>query len=306
MTKRNLTLGNASGKLGSVVYMRRRGQQVARVLIPSPRDPKSQRQGVARAHFANYVNLWRLLSPYIGVTWRGVSRYGTAANAFYKMNVGRMPAISKSMSRDGYAFPNLGLVTYGTLSASWRYEHAVAQVATAPNERANALAWLGNVQGSSVSKWGDVSAALIKANPGLQEGDVVHFLMMAYILDPDEPIYLPSGAQPRLVHYSAVLDLSDEEFVEDALPLLQFSLLPAVANYQQMAVSGSSSFYNTLTDSEFYFVTLASWVERPRSAGFSRYTRSSFVFGFDDDDLLRGSAGYSPISIQYGNTFRNV
>ena len=306
MTKRNLTLGNASGKLGDVVYMRRRGQQVERILVPSPRDPKSQRQGVARAHFANYVNLWRLLSPYMGVTWRGVSRYGTAANAFFKMNVGRIPAISKSMSRDGYAFPNLGLVTYGTMPISWRYESAIASVETAPAGRAQALAWLGNVLGGAVAKWSDVSEALLKANQGLREGDVVHFLMMAYILDPDEPIYLPSGAQPRIVHYSAPIDTSDERLVEDIFPLLQFSLLPAVANYQQMAVSGSNSFYRTLTDSEFYFVSLASWVERSTAVGFTRYTRSSFVFGADDGDLLRGSAGYSPISIQYGDTFRNV
>lgn len=306
MTKRNLTLGNASGKLGSVVYMRRRGQQVARVLIPSPRDPKSERQGVARAHFANYVNLWRLLSPYIGETWRGVSRYGTAANAFFKMNVGRMPAISKSMSRDGYAYPNMGLVTYGNLSASWRYEARVVEVATAPAGRGDGLAWLGNAFGASVYKWGDVSAALIQANTGLREGDIVHFLMMAYILDPDEPLVTPIGAQPRLVHYSAPLEVSNEELVEDKFPLLQFSLLTAVANYQQMAVSGSNSFYSTLTDSEFYGVSLASWVERPSALGFSRYTRSSFVQHLNNSDYLLASSGYNFVSKPYGDTFRNV
>lgn len=306
MTKRNLTLGNASGKLGSVVYMRRRGQQIARILVPAPKDPKSQRQGVTRAHFANYVNLWRLLSPYIGVTWRGVSRYGTAANAFFKMNVGRMPAISKSMSRDGYAYPNLGLVTYGNLPVSWRYASATASVATAPNERATAIAWLGNALDASVSSWGQISTALIKANEGLREGDIVHFLVFAFIQDLDDPTYVPVGAQPRLVYYSAPLDENDDALVEDKFPLLQFSKLPAVSNYQQLAVSGSSSFYNTLTESEFYYVSLASWVERPNAVGSSRFTRSSFVFDRDTEDVLRGSSGYSYISIEYGDTFRSI
>lgn len=306
MTKRNLTLGNASGKLGSVVYMRRNGQQIARVLVPSPRDPKSERQGVARAHFANYVNLWRLVGNYVWRSWNGVSRHGTRANAFYKMNVGRMPAISKSMSRSGYAYPNLGVLTYGNLPISYRYEAATAAVATAPDGQAPALAWTGNALGSSVSRWKDVSAALIQANEGLQEGDQVHFLAFVYTLDFDASDDIPADKNPYVVHYSAVIDLSDDEYVEDAFSFLQFSLLPAVANYQQLAVTLSSSFYSSLSQFFGVDVAWASWVYRSTEKGAVRFTRSSFVMGAENASILRNFAGFTSLSRAYGNTFRNV
>lgn len=306
MTKRNLTLGNASGKLGSVVYMRRRGQQVARVLIPSPRDPKSERQGVARAHFANYVNLWRLVGSYVWQTWSGVSRYGTRANAFYKMNVGRMPAISKSMSRSGYAYPNLGLLTYGNLPVSYQYESARVEVATAPDGYSAALAWSGNALGSSAATWGDVSAALIKANNGLREGDVVHFMVMLYTLDFDYSGDVPAENNPYIVHYSSELDLSSTEQMEDEFFLLQFRMLPAVANFQQLAFSPSSSLYSALGEYYGTDVALASWVERSTEKGSARFTRSSFVMGGDNATMLRAFSAFSPASRAYGNTFRNV
>lgn len=306
MTKRNLTLGNASGKLGSVVYMRRRGQQVARILVPSPRDPKSERQGVARAHFANYVNLWRLLGTYVFKSWQGVSRYGTRANAFYKMNVGRMPAISKSMSRSGYAYPNLGLLTYGNLPVSYRYEYATTEVVGAPDGLAPALAWSGNALGSSVSTWGDVSAALIKANEGLREGDEVHFLMMLYTLDFDFSGDVPAQNNPYIVHYSGVLDLSAEDYVEDEFFLLRFTMLPAVANFQQIAFSPSPSLYSALGEYYGTDVALASWVERPTEKGSARFTRSSFVMSGDNANMLRAFSAFSPASRAYGDTFRDV
>ena len=306
MTKRNLTLGNASGKLGSVVYMRRRGQQVARVLIPSPRDPKSERQGVARAHFANYVNLWRLVGNYVWRSWSGVSRYGTRANAFYKMNVGRMPAISKPMSRSGYAYPNLGLVTYGNLPITYRYEHATAAVATAPNGQASALAWSGNAIGSSASTWGDVSAALIKANEGLRDGDVVHFMIMLYTLDFDYSGDIPADHSPYIIHYSSELDVSDEEYVEDMFFFLQFSILQKAVNVQQIAFSASPAVYTALGEYYGTDVALASWVERPSEKGSARYTRSSFVMSGDNANMLSAFSGFSPASRAYGNTFRNL
>lgn len=306
MTKRNLTLGNASGKLGSVVYMRRRGQQVARVLVPSPRDPKSERQGVARAHFANYVNLWRLVGNYVWQSWNGVSRYGTRANAFYKMNVGRMPAISKSMSRSGYAYPNLGLLTYGNLPVSYQYESARVEVATAPGGYSPALAWSGNALGSSASTWGNVSAALIKANNGLREGDVVHFMVMLYTLDFDYSGEVPAKNNPYIVHYSSELDLSSTVQMEDEFFLLQFSMLPAVANFQQLAFSPSSSLYSALGEYYGTDVALASWVERRNEKGSARFTRSSFVMGGDNATMLRAFSAFSPASRAYGNTFRNV
>lgn len=306
MTKRNLTLGNASGKLGSVVYMRRRGQQVARVLVPSPRDPKSERQGVARAHFANYVNLWRLLGTYIFESWIGVSRYGTRANAFYKMNVGRMPAISKSMSRSGYAYPNLGLLTYGNLPVSYRYEYATTEVATAPDGQAPALAWSGNALGSSASTWGDVSAALIKANNGLREGDEIHFLIMMYTLDFDYSGDVPAENNPYIVHYAANLDLSDDKYVEDMFYFLQFKMLPAVQNFQQIAFSPSSSLYSALGEYYGTDVALASWVVRASEKGSARFTRSSFVMSGDNRNMLRAFSAFSPGSRAYGDTFRNI
>lgn len=64
MAKHNLFLGQARGKIGSVVFSRLNGVQISRAYNPSPRNPKSWAQATQRAAFASisqYYKVFRYL-----------------------------------------------------------------------------------------------------------------------------------------------------------------------------------------------------------------------------------------------------
>lgn len=64
MAKHNLFLGQARGKVGSVVFSRLNGVQIARAYNPSPKNPKSWAQATQRAAFASisqYYKVFRYL-----------------------------------------------------------------------------------------------------------------------------------------------------------------------------------------------------------------------------------------------------
>lgn len=306
MTKRNLTLGSASGKLGSVVYMRRRGQQIARLLVPSPRDPRSLAQCVVRARFANYVSLWRLLRPFVGSSWRGVSRYGSTENAFYKHNTRLMPTASAEMSRNAYAFPCLGLVTYGSLPVSYQYDYQTLRIPSGSLDVSAAFyPYAGN--NTRPSTIGELSSIMLGWGVGLERGDVLHFLCYAFAYDPNN--FAPAGAMdapPRVWHASITIDEADDTQLLSALPFVNFVLgnggrLGNLLGFAAGSVVSLGDPADITTG-----IALASWVERPRNPQFSRNCRSVFVMPDNLRTFLTAASMSGNIADMYAATFQQV
>lgn len=277
MTKRNLTLGTASGRLGSVVYFRRRGQQIARVLVSQVNDKRTIDQCYVRGRFANYVNLWRLLRPYVENSWRGVSRYGSPENAFYRHNRGLIPVCSAQMSREGYAFPNFGLVTYGSLPVSLNMVYGLYP--PAPGVSNQIAAWLSNVEITSApSTLADLWSALLSSNIGIEQGDVLHILAYMYSFDPVD--FAPSaalGGQPYVIHYSTRIGSGGTALLANAMPALDWKIGVEESGRRILGVWPKR---NLFPDIEEYvqrgcFITM--FVERPNNPRYSRFSRSRFV-----------------------------
>lgn len=277
MTKRNLTLGTASGKLGSVVYFRRRGQQIARVLVSQVNDKKTLNQCYVRGRFANYVNLWRLLRPVVEESWRGVSRYGSPENAFYKHNKNLMPVESAQMAREGYAFPNFGLVTYGSLPTSLNVVYD--SYPPVDGEGYQFAAWMPNAKASSTPQTlGQLSSILINPRTGVMAGDIVHILIYTYAYDPDG--FYPEAAleqAPSVIHYALTMEKNSSEPLSTLAPGVEWRLgsagnLGSILGY----TIDESVFPDTSGDyavGEFYTI----FVERPTNPRHSRFSRSRFV-----------------------------
>lgn len=296
MTKRNLTLGTASGRLGSVVYFRRRGQQIARVLVSSINDKKTLSQCYVRARFACYVNLWRLLRPYIEPSWRGVSRYGSPENAFAKHNRGLFPTISKEMSRAGYAFPSFGLVTYGSLPVDLQYRY-------------DGGAWITNVPASAAPQTiGDLSALLLNANIGIREGDVFHFLAFAYSFYPQT--FYPAGAMefpPAVIHYAITIKENSNVSLSTAAPNVNWRVGEIS---QGLSVLGTSIKEDQFPADGYDVgvgVATAYYIERPSNPQFSRYTRSRFIMQDAESFYLYPMATMvSGLGTRYAETWQSV
>lgn len=307
MTKRNLTLGTASGKLGSVVYFRRRGQQIARVLVSKVNDKKTLNQCYVRGRFANYVNLWRLLRPYVEESWRGVSRYGSPENAFYHHNKNLMPIESAQMAREGYAFPNLGLVTYGSLPTALNVVYG--SYPPVDGEGYQFASWMPNAKASSIPQTiGDLSNILISPRTGIMAGDIVHILMFTYSYDPDG--FYPEAAMeqaPSVIHYALTMEKNSSESLSTAAPGVKWLLGDAGTLGSILGYTIDESAINDTSGDYSIGVFFTIFVERPTNPRHSRFSRSRFVA----DEIGRFylypmATGQGNVGQRYAITWRTI
>ena len=286
--------------------MRRRGQQIARLLVPAPHDPKTIAQCIVRAKFANYVNLWRQLRPIVGNTWRGVSRYGSPENAFYKHNRSLMPTASATMSRLGYAYPSLGLVTYGSLPIVNSYEFLNARAIQGGGVWP-AVYWPYPSTGSAPTPPSTLMLEMQEWGIGVERGDILHLLLYQFYIDGGGGA--PAGGEagePRVSHASFELSSANSTPLTSLVPFVGLTTgldnsgqriigWKLNVNYELPAVTGATGAW-----------ALAMWFERPRNPQYSRFTRSRFAISIPHGSILSGLANDDAIAALYGETFQNV
>lgn len=306
MTKRNLTLGTASGKLGSVVYFRRRGQQITRVLVSSVNDRRSLAQCRQRAHFANSVALWRLLRPYIGVSWRGVSRYGSPENAFYHHNRGLMPTCSKNMSRAGNAFPCLGIITYGSLPVDIPLTTTPA-VGTGSYTGVFSFTMLVPAPNPNPGEAASLFMFIQMASQGIEDGDILHLVAMAYgSADKTDSIVEASEQRSPRVYHAALSKSMVGVSLHDVAPWLRVGPARTETNEVVLGFKVLPAYWPDDPDQGFVDFVMTMFVERPRNPPYARFSRSRFIGDNLTLSLLRKLCNVTDYSDAFAETFRNV
>lgn len=117
MSKGNMLLGHARGKVGSVVFSRLKGQQVTRALNPNPNNPRTAAQMYQRALFADAVKFFtRGRRNLFQFAFENKKANESDYNAFMRENAKRGVVISKA-AFDNYGYPALGnwIMSKGTL-----------------------------------------------------------------------------------------------------------------------------------------------------------------------------------------------
>lgn len=303
MARRNLSLGTAAGRIGDHVYFRRRGQQIIRVRVPAPLDPRSVRQGVVRARFANYTNLWRVLRPIVGGSWSAARRFGSQGNAWARHNRGQVPTISAAESKFGSCYPALGLVTYGSLVTSLTYKFASEGSLEDDTYRSGVTLGykLSEVEGFTV---GDISRSIIAADGFLRDGDELHFCVLTYEMEVPEasPISDPSLV-PSFRENVLVLDSASTESVATALPLFSLSLVADDDGLYSATLLTSVADVDPDVDSYRVWQAFNVFAVRPTNPQYSRYSRSSMVMSRDQRLTITPLLYYGVNSREFGNTF---
>lgn len=303
MTKRNLTLGTASGKLGSVVYFRRRGQQIARVLVSSVNDKRSLGQRFQRARFANYVAAWRLLRQYVERSWRGVSRYGSAENSFYHHNRGLMPTATKEMSRMGYAFPPLGIITYGSLQVGFNLRGVGIASAVPPTGVSAVSVELAGVT-SAPQTTSALAAAFVNADVGVLRSDVIHILSWAYTMSDDESDVVDAAVySPPSVFHVAVSMANDSEQLSAVAPWLVVTAGTSLRGRSALGLDIASPYLPADPPRGYTDAVFAIYVERPSNPQHSRYSRARFVTHQDLLPFLQDLCDDTPLSRAIADTY---
>lgn len=165
MAKGNLFLGQAKGKVGSVVFSRAFGQQITRTKPTSVKNPKTIGQNTQRAILATIAKEAALLTPIVDHSWANVAYGAESVRHFRKVNMGILRNMLLSSVGTNYnlsakgagAVPNALKISEGNLPAfSAAYQSHV----------------LGFYMGSALSAISEVEVSDFKsAYPYIQGGD---------------------------------------------------------------------------------------------------------------------------------------
>lgn len=209
MSKGNMLLGYASGKVGSLVFARRMGAQITRPYNGNPKNPQTRSQMVRRIKWANLVNMWRLMKPFISMGMQGRKTTQSDYNKFVGLNVNMSEAyLLKDEARQGATLLAPYIITSGTLGVRSMRSAAVTDIAVSTTDLAAATI-------------GELSAAVIVNNQGFQVGDQVTVFALGQDLVDSIPQVLPCA-------YKFILaEQSDDRPAIDAIEVFG-SVAPAI------------------------------------------------------------------------------
>lgn len=142
MSKGNMLLGNASGKVGDLVFARRKGEQITRVKV-DPANPQTLNQQLQRMSFATATQLAAKLRHIVDHSFEGIQEGQDSVNYFVKEAV----KVAKRLSLVQYNSDNnpvvLNVAAPKSFDGAWPIPARISKGSIAPNDV--------SVEGNSVS-----------------------------------------------------------------------------------------------------------------------------------------------------------
>ena len=167
MAKGNMFIGNGSGKVGNLVVATRAGEQITRVYQPRVANPKSYKQMLQRAKFANAVKFYKkAVQNFFKFAFEDKKKSESDYNAFMRHNIMNSALLIKGNVDDAY-FPALGrwVMSSGSLPNAFDIVKADDGGFLFVNEGMKPNATIG-----------DISSLLL--GQGFHTGDIITFVLI--------------------------------------------------------------------------------------------------------------------------------
>lgn len=175
MSKDNMLLGYARGKVGSLVFARRLGQQVTRAYNANPKDAATLAQTKQRVRLANVVNMYRATRLLTNHSFEGAVGGQTSYNLFVRYNLGNNSVVlTKEAASFGACVVAPYLVSKGTLP-SIQVQGLGADAVT------NIV--VGSLVINEETTIGAFADAVVANNPGINYGDQLTYLSLVQAND---------------------------------------------------------------------------------------------------------------------------
>lgn len=192
-----MLLGYASGKVGSLVFARRAGEQVTRPYNAHPANPRSLAQMKQRTKWGNLINVYRILRPFIQLGMQDKPLNQSDYNRFIGLNLGPI---------DGYLLKEEVAQGAALLAPYTLTSGSLASLDMQSAKKSSVYVGLPSLDGQTV---GAVSAAIINNNSFLQVGDQITFIAMVQTLRGNVPHLAPAAAKFVLADASANTPFAD-------------------------------------------------------------------------------------------------
>lgn len=171
MSKSNMLLGLAKGKVGDLVFYRDGGEQRTRTRVV-PKNPRTPAQMRQRAKIANVSALYRTMASVLADSFTNRPSNQSGYNVFASTAIGLAPYMTKRQAAAACVLPQPAIVSRGTLPT---LEYAVADDIS---DGAPALAVTAQLGAESTIA--QLSTALIAQYPSIQQGDELTFISVRF------------------------------------------------------------------------------------------------------------------------------
>lgn len=179
MSKNNMLLGYARGKVGSLVFSRLKGQQITKAHNSAPANPKTFNQMIQRIVLACGVALYKLaVSKFFKFAYEDKKTVESDYNAFIRRNISKFPYVTKTNVNQGVIPVGELVVSSGSLGS---FAVTLTELTSAPSNLSGGLLYQGTdfsplfasltTSDNTVAK---ISVKIIAAGGGrIQDGDLI-------------------------------------------------------------------------------------------------------------------------------------
>lgn len=205
MSKNNMLLGYARGKVGDLVFARRLGQQTTRAYNSKPRDAKTRSQVTQRVKIANVIAMYRALKNVCNHSFEGLGVGQSNYNAFVKANLtGNQVSLTKEAASLGACIVAPYLISRGSLASI---------VVEGTGEDAVTNISVGSLNISGTTTIGDFAKAVVANNAGIEHGDQLTYVSCVQQTDANtgNPVVV-SGI------YEVTLDSNSKDLLRKFIP----------------------------------------------------------------------------------------
>lgn len=206
MSKGNMLMNVASGKLGSMVFYRAKGEQRARTYVKTVANPKSEGQMLQRVQLPNLVALYGVMRLALKNAFTNKKSNQSDYNAFVSRNLGRINVYTPKEFVDNSACVVAPyLISDGILQS---IQTTGIGVETSTDLRVAADFTIG-----AATTIGQLSAQLIARNAAVVAG-----MQLNYISVQQHTSALTGFPYCNALVFSIVMDQTDARLVRDFMP----------------------------------------------------------------------------------------
>lgn len=205
MSKDNMLLGYARGKVGSLVFARRLGQQITRAYNKTPKDASTKSQVQQRVRMANVIAMYRAVKRIADHSFEGVKPGQTSYNLFVKANLtNNSVVLTKEAASFGACVVAPYLVSRGTLPS-------IIVQGTGADAVTNIA--VGSLVINEETTIGAFSQAVVASNTGINYGDQLTYLSIVQKTDSNTGYPVATATI-----YEVTLNQADELLLRSYMP----------------------------------------------------------------------------------------
>lgn len=225
MSKGNMLLGYAHGKVGSLVFARRKGEQITRAYNAKPRNAKTRAQVKQRTQLSNLVSMYRAGIALLNHSFTDTPANRTSYNQFVAANLNKVQVfIPKEMSESKGCVVAPYFISSGSLPAiqiSGDGINSVTNIAT------------GTLAISENTTIAEFAAALVANNANIEFG-----MQLSYVSAVQSTNSQTGFPEVSFGLYEITLSQDNNELVSSYLPEQSYNVVNGFLAHGALVADG--------------------------------------------------------------------